>query len=267
MPRKKVKAHADYKTVLVLTDIHVPEHDELTLEPVLKFIGDEWWDYVLDLGDLMDFNSISFFNHGKPRLVGDDSLDHDYDVANQILDARDAAVLKNNPDAIRVQLQGNHEHRVERLLDEQPQLGEVTIGVEHNLRLEERGIEWVKSWNDGTTYKIGKAHFHHGLYTNLHHAKKMVEEFGCNIFYGHTHDIQTYSKVFQGRDKTLQGSSLGCLCKYEQRYMRGRPNKWQQAIAVFHIFPDGFFQKNVIPIFKHRFVSPTTGKVYQKKLR
>ena len=45
-------------------------------------------------------------------------------------------------------------------------------------------------------------------------------------------------------------------------YMRGKPNRWQQAFGVFHFYEDGYFQPMTIPIFKHRFVGPTDGKVY-----
>jgi hypothetical protein len=43
--------------------------------------------------------------------------------------------------------------------------------------------------------------------------------------------------------------------------MRGAPDKWQQAFAVFEFLPDGNFTYNVVRIFKHRFIY--NGKVYE----
>jgi hypothetical protein len=44
--------------------------------------------------------------------------------------------------------------------------------------------------------------------------------------------------------------------------MRGRPNKWQQAIGEIIVYPDGFFQEWDTKIFKHRFTGLLTGKMY-----
>jgi len=82
------------------------------------------------------------------------------------------------------------------------------------------------------------------------------------IFYGHTHDIQLYSKLRAGDDKTIVAQSLGCLCEYRQFYMKGFPNRWQQAFAEFYIREDGFFNYTVTMIFKHKFIGPN-GKEYQ----
>jgi hypothetical protein len=63
-----------------------------------------------------------------------------------------------------------------------------------------------------------------------------------------------------GRDKTLIGQSLGCLC-LPQAYMRGSPDKWQQAVGVFHFLDDGSFGYEVVRIINHRLIFG--GKVYQ----
>ncbi|MHC4621321.1 MAG: hypothetical protein ACYTEQ_26560, partial [Planctomycetota bacterium] len=101
----------------------------------------------------------------------------------------------------------------------------------HMLHLDERGIKWVRSWSKSELYKIGKAIFHHGPYSNMHHAKKTALNYGEPTFYGHTHDIQAFSEIQHGNNKTIMAQSLGCLCEYEQPYIRGRPTRWQQAFG------------------------------------
>ena len=71
-----------------------------------------------------------------------------------------------------------------------------------------------------------------------------------------THDVQEMPKSLRGADKAIVGQSMGCLCRYDQPYMRGRPSKWQQAFGVFHFRPDGFFNHYVVNIFDHGFISP-----------
>ena len=242
--------------VLVLPDIHIPVHDDRSLKAVEAYMADHRWDEVVYLGDFMDFDLISSHNRENLRAISGKRLDTEYILAGWILDRH----RKLAPDAKFTLIEGNHEHRVERYVDANPVL-EGKVEVETGLQLIKRKIKWVRFWSKGQIHRIGKARFIHGLYTTKYHASKHVEAYGENIFYGHTHDIQSFSKELAGHDKTIVGQSLGCLCKYDQKYIRGKPTKWQQGFGVFEFFPDGFFQYNVIRIFKHRFQAE--GKTYQ----
>lgn len=243
------------RTAIIIPDMQVPFHDQETMKAVEKFMAAHRWDVYLNLGDFMDFDMISKFNKEALRLLEGRRIQEDYEHGNQILDRHQRIVRENNPNAEFVLLEGNHEERIERLLNRMPQF-EGILEVEHGLRLEERGFKWVRCWSKGEVYKLGKAYFSHGQYTNKYHANKMVDQFGVNIFYGHTHDIQSMPKVLRGKDRTIEGSSLGCLCRYDQQYMKGRPSNWQQGFAVMHILPNGFFNLYVVRIFNHRFVGP-----------
>lgn len=246
--------------VVVLPDMQVPYNDEKTLYAIEKYLADNTWDEYINLGDFMDFDCISFYTKGKPRQTEAKRILNDYDVANKILDKHQSIIRKNNKKAKFVYLEGNHEYRVERYLDEYPQL-EGIIEVEKGLRLKERKFSWIRSYDKGILYRIGNAYFHHGKYIILHHTKKMVDHYGVSIFYGHTHDVQLYSKVNYGNNKTLVGQSLGCLCKYDQEYIKDNPTNWQQAFGVFYFLPNGFFTYYVPRIFNHTFISPG-GKIY-----
>ncbi len=82
-----------------------------------------------------------------------------------------------------VLLEGNHEYRVTRYINAHPEL-EGLIEVDKVLNLTERRIDWVQSWSKGELFNLGNCSFHHGLFCNDHHAKKMVTRFGRNILYG-----------------------------------------------------------------------------------
>jgi predicted phosphodiesterase len=246
------------KRVLVLPDIHYPYEDRRTMNAVETYMSDVKWDECVYLGDVMDFDMISDHNKGNLRAVEGKTIMRHYNHANAAFDRHE---LLLGPKCEKVVIEGNHDYRVNRLIDSQPALAGM-LEVPTGLLLEARGWRWVPFWSEGTTYRIGNAEFIHGIYTNDHHAKKHVQNYGTCVFYGHTHDVQCYSQVLNGDNKTLVGQSLGCLCKYRQAYMRGKPNKWQQAFGVFHFFPDGFFNYYVVTVFKHRFTSPE-GKVYQ----
>lgn len=251
---------SELKSVIVLPDMQVPYEDRISLSAVEAYMSDTSWDIYINLGDFLDFDCISSFNKGFLRKIEGLAIQKDYDYANKILDRHQKIVRENNKNAQFVLLEGNHEYRVERYIDENPQVRGL-LEVERGLKLRDRCFKWVRCYRNGDVYRLGNAVFHHGRFINQYHAAKTVNYYGTNIFYGHTHDVQGFSKVTHGDDKTMVGQSLGCLCRYDQSYIQGNPTNWQQAFGVFYFLPDGHFTYYIIRIFKNRFVSPE-GKIY-----
>lgn len=217
---------------------------------------DHPWDTIIQVGDFLDFDCISSHNDRNLRAIARKTVQSDYNYGRRILDRWQRLA----PKAKLVIIEGNHEDRVNRYIDANPQMEgmmEVPIGLE----LQQRGVQWVPYWSQGESYRVGNAFFIHGRYTNEHHAKKHVMRYGVNVFYGHLHDVQCFPLVLQGEDKTIVGQSLGCLCRYDQSYLKGAPTNWQQAFGAFHFYDDGFFTYNVPRIFKHRFYFE--GDVYK----
>lgn len=247
--------------VIILSDCQVPYEDKKTLAVVEKYMADHKWDEWVQVGDFLDFDCISKYNAEAFRNVENKRLSEDYAAGNEILDRHQKIIRKRNPKAKFTLLEGNHEYRVEKLMDKYPVL-EGSLEVEKGLKLKERGIKWVRCYQKGDIYNIGNAYFHHGLYTGKYHAAKMVDNYGVNIYYGHTHDVMSFPKILRGKDKTLEGHSLGCLCDYNQSYIQGNPTNWQQAFGVGYFFPNGFYNIYVVRIFNHQFVSPE-GKHYK----
>lgn len=249
------------RRIAILPDIHVPYSDGRTLRAVEKYLAKHRWDELIYLGDLMDFDFISSFNRESARKLEGRRFKKDYLEAELLLREHIAIVRKKNPDCKITYLEGNHEERVQRFLDGNPN-AEGYLEVPIALHLDELGVKWIPNWSTGELYKVGKAYFSHGLYTNLYHAKKMCESFGDSVYYGHTHDVQTISVAHRAKRKTHEGHSLGCLCREDQSYMKGKPNKWQQAFGVMYVMPDGYFNMYCVRIFNHRFISPD-GVVYE----
>lgn len=77
-----------------------------------------------------------------------------------------------------------------------------------------------------------------------------------------THTHQSYTCEREGDNNKYEAASLGCLCEYQQDYLRGNPTKWQQGFGVFRFQRGGFFNRYFVAIFGHRFVSPE-GKEYR----
>jgi hypothetical protein len=251
-------------SVIVLPDMQVPYEDKVTMKAVEAYMATKRWDEYINLGDFVDLDCISSHNKVNLRAVEGKVVSKDYKAANVILDRHQNIVRSNNPDARFVLLEGNHEYRAERYIDEHPQMRGL-MEVEVGLKLEERGFKYVRCYQKGELYKLGKAYFHHGLYCNQSHAKSMVDRFGVNIFYGHVHDVMCHPKVMWGKDKTIVGQSMGCLCDYEQGYIKQNPTNWQQAFGEFHFFDNGDFSYYVTRVIDNRFISPD-GVIFDGRL-
>lgn len=253
---------ADVYKVLVLPDIHVPFHDTAAIEAVIDYAKDERWDELIQLGDFVDLDVVSRFVIGKPGVIEGRRLSDDYEMGGRLLDRLLSAARKKNPDCKATLLEGNHEHRINRWLESYPQLRgmlEVPIG----LKLKERGVNWVEADSKGEIYKVREVAFAHGLYFNLHHAKKTLEEFDVgDIWYGHCHDQQEYTKSSYNNRKR-RGGSLGCLCSLDLDYVQGRPTRWQHGFGAF-FFGGSTYAAHRIRIDGGEFVAPN-GKHYGRK--
>lgn len=249
------------KTAIVIPDMQVPFEDKKALRAVEKFMASRRWDYYVNLGDFMDMESLSKFSKGNAQSLAFSNVAADFRRGHEILKRHERIIRSKNKNAEMVLLEGNHEFRVERYCEEFPNLREI-LDVEHNLRLKELGIKWIRSWSKGLLYRIGNAYFTHGKYINKYHASKMADEYGCCIFYGHTHDVMSFPKLLYGKGKNIVGQSMGCLCRYDLKYTRGgQGTNWQHCFGVFFFMPNGDFTYNIVRIIHGQFVYE--GKVYK----
>jgi predicted phosphodiesterase len=239
---------------IILPDMQVPYHDTRSLEAVEKYMAAHKWDGYLNLGDFLDFNELSTYVKARPGAVKED-VAQTFAVGREILQRHARILRTRNVDARMVLLQGNHDYRAVRYAEEHPGL-KGQLDVPKNLGLEELDIEWIKSWEDGKLFKLGNAHFTHGLLVGKYAAARMVDHYGVCIYFGHTHSVEFHPKVRHGKDQTLEGGALGCLCKYNQQYLKGSPTNWQQAVSTLFLRPGGNYNLYVSRIFNHTFTAP-----------
>jgi hypothetical protein len=245
---------------LVLPDMQIPEHDERSVDAVLEYAATQRWDGMLQIGDFLDFAFCSRWTVDNARKVEGSRFLKEYEYGNLILDKIQNAVRKKNPDAKMVVLEGNHDARVEAVVDKTPAL-EGLIEFESNLKFEERNALYWRYWSHRKPIVIGKAYFIHGEYLGTHHAKKTAESYGRSVFYGHTHTLQAYTKTTLAED-SVQAWSIGTLSRFDLDYMGKRPSSWQQGFAEFFFRPDGSFNHYFTNIFDHTFTA-SNGKTYQ----
>jgi hypothetical protein len=254
----------DLYKVIVTPDRQVPFHDEDSHQAICDYVSASEFDEWVDLGDFMDFDQISRFSAGNLRAVAGRRIMEDYEVGRRVLDENLAALRASSDKPRFTLLEGNHDVRIEKWLDFHPEMVGA-VELQNGLGFDERAIDFVRCYSKGESYRIGKQWFHHGLYHGNNHARKHVSMFGSNIAYGHTHDVQSYTQARLAHDGPIVGQSLGCLCREDLSYIKGRPTNWQQAFGEWTFFPDGTFSYNVTRIINGRFVAPGTRKVYGRK--
>ncbi len=237
--------------ILILPDCHIGETTDKVYKVVKKYIKQNKFDEIILLGDFMDVNSLSAWDYDKKRLMEGKRFQNEVKNVNNELDFLAKYTKKIT------YLEGNHENRIERYLDKNPEM-EGMIEVQKVLNLEERCIKYIKM---NELYKKGSCYFTHGMYTNKYHANKHMTMLGCNIVYGHSHrpQVDTMNMKMQ---KPITSVGLGCLCEKAPDYMKGRPAQWQNQFAVVYL-ANNHKDFNLYPttIVKNKFI--IDGKLYK----
>jgi len=259
MMEKEVPSRG-YK-VVVLNDIHFPNHDQKSIRAFYKFLGHKdtpKFDEVIINGDLMDYAYCSRWIKSKYRYLEGTRFKDDHDAANDWLDDFQDKCRQNNKDINFTILEGNHDKRPKDVIEANPQLAGL-IEMQNSLNFEERGIFFMENWENNQLYKIGDAHFHHYPRKGgggKHHAKGIVTRFRMNIIYAHLHDSQLFAVSQYGEGNSVYAQSNGCMCEYRQEYLGYSPTNWQQAFSTIDFHKSGNFNHYLYQIKDNAFTTP-----------
>lgn len=244
------------KTALILPDIHHPKHSKKCLKAIWQWLRDygKKLDYLILLGDQMEFETVSFWLKNKKRILEGKRIIREYrQFDSEILCRLDKAVSNK---CRKIYFIGNHEVRIDSAIDEDPNL-EGYLEIENNLHLKKRKWKVIRF---NHFYKLGKLSLMHGMFWNKYHAAKSVEECGRSVLYGHSHDIQEFTKNSL-TNEVHKGKSIGCLCDTNPDWKKGRPNRWVNAFSVVYVYGNGFFNEYTVNIINGKFV--WAGKLYE----
>lgn len=220
--------------ILAQPDTHMKNADLHALAAYLEFA--QWYQPHLAIigGDLMDAEGISHWpsNSLEPKQFIPEVIQ-----TRMYLDELRQSVGKN---CKIIYIEGNHEDWIKQaMVAKMPEFfnGLQELGLMPNLSalldLEKRDITLIPV---NELLKIGKAFFTHGLFSGGNHPKKHLDTVKANIYYFHTHDVLTHHAPSVGG--YIEAASLGCLCKLDAPFLRGKPNNWVHAFGIFE------FQRN-----------------------
>lgn len=219
--------------ILVLSDIHMPFHDEIALEAALKRGEAADPTIVLLNGDIIDGYEQSRFEKDPRKRTAASEL--------QMLKDLFIHLRARFPTARIIFKEGNHDERWEKYL---MRCAPILFGMpEFNLYamadMAAHGVEHVGEKRKIIAGKLTILHGHelHGG-GGVNPARALYLKTGGHALIGHFH--RTSEHFEKQLDNAVVGAwSVGCLCDMSPEY--SRINKWNHGAAIVETRADGTF--------------------------
>lgn len=230
------------KTVLFLSDIHLPYHDEEALNLAIQYGLDKNVNHIVLGGDIADFYQVSFWDKRRDRLPFAEEVEI---VRNFLRELRETF-----PHAKITYIKGNHEDRFDRYIRQKaPELfGIKGVLIDELLELDKNEIDFVDNVERITTggqfFSIGELFFLHGHeikhgWGSVNVARVKLLKCHNNIIFGHHHCCQEHlEREISGGYKGAWG--VGALCNLNPEYMPH--NNWVHGFAVISFDQKGNFK-------------------------
>ena len=245
-------AKSKVKRAIVTPDKHFPYEDKPAIQALIYAIELVKPDIYVDLGDVGEWESVSEWQwkrKKKPPLeYMIPPIEEEIVQINSGMDRIDRALDSVNCKE-RHFCEGNHDNWLNSFSQTYPYLGQYT--VKKALRLDERGYKYHPF---GKFLKIGKLFFYHGhQYGGQYHTANHLRKLGCNVMYGHWHDLQQMSATHMDGPKSAW--SIGCLkdmSSEANQWLNNRRINWAHAFAIVDFYCKGLFTVNVVQIIDGR---------------
>ena len=211
-------------TVMHLSDIHFPYHDETALRLTYKLIAAMQPDVIVVGSDAFDLPTISRFEPDRDLDVDDWLHQLTPYWRSFIASLRNAA-----PDALLPFILGNHDARA---LAEIKRLSVRRVVMQHFIDMV-RADDAVLWLGDTQEVEIGNLTVTHGWKTTRHTAAATLQAYQHqrNVIAGHTHRPDFYT--VRGAAYSVACAVGGCLCQLTPHYQIGRKHTdWQHGTVI-----------------------------------
>ena len=233
---------------IVTPDKHFPLHDSKAINVLCKAIEIVKPDIYIDLGDIGEWDAFSHWKYKRKKAPPLEFLTKEFDkdvkAVNDCMDIVDESLDKANCKKKYI-TEGNHDNWLNMAVEKYTYIPQYRFS--NAVRLKERGYEYYQF---GRRLKIGKLRFYHGhLYGGQYHTSNHLRKMGCNIMYGHWHDLQQMSATHE--DGAKSAWSIGCLKDMRSEanlWLGNRQTNWAHAFSIVDFFQGGHFTVHVIQI-------------------
>lgn len=225
-----------------ISDLHIPYHDPHAWQLTLGIVSLVKPTKVNILGDALDFYQLSTFDK-DPKQLENGRLQEDFDQWFRM--ARD--LQRAAPDACKFTfLPGNHEDRLRRYLNRNPELyGLRALELPSLMRLDELGIEYFESEVEIIPGLLVGKHGEVVRKDSGYSARGELEreKYAISTITGHTHRLGTH--YARTRLRVVKAHENGCLCLLNPEYVKN-PN-WQQGLTITTHFGGELFHVADVP--------------------
>ena len=243
------------KTHLIIPDQHAhPEHNNDRADYLARLIIDLRPDVVINMGDQWDMPSLSGFDKGKKAFEGR-SVARDIDVGREFSD-RMWSPVKHTRKRLpyRVFLEGNHEERIKRIVNEDSKL-DGWLGTEH-LEIE-RWYDVFVPYNGNTpgVLCIDGIHYAHYFVSGVkgrpisgeHPAYSLLTKEFVSCTAGHTHVLDYCERTNVGGTK-IHGLVAGVYHDYDSDWA-GECNKlWWRGVVIKRGVENGTYDPEFVSL-------------------
>jgi len=227
------------KRALIIPDCHIPYQDEAAYNLMLRVAKDFRPNEVVILGDFADFYSVNL--HGK-------SPNQEHILNNEIIEVNkklgELSMLFKK--ARKVFIVGNHEHRLERYIEQKaPELFNTTT-LEKILSLKSFKVVPYspnQKYNVLGTKLIAR---HEPLAGGNYAARSTVAKAMKSVIFGHIHSIQEHQVVtIDGENhRGISCGWLGDSSHKVMQYVKGH-HQWTHGFSLVTVHDGDFFNETV----------------------
>ena len=236
------------KRAVVTPDKHFPLHDPDAISCLKQTIEIVKPDIYIDLGDVGEWSAFSAWKFKRKKappleyLI--ESFEEDVKEVNAGMDWIDESLDKANCKK-RYITEGNHDNWLNLAVEKYPYIPQYKFA--NAVKLKERGYIYYPF---GKHLKLGKLYYYHGhQYGGQYHTSNHLRKLGCNIMYGHCHDLQQHSMTHMDGPKSAW--SIGCLKDMSPSandWLEHRNINWSHAFAIVDFYERGHLTVHVIQI-------------------
>lgn len=237
------------KTVLVVPDQHAhPDHHNNRADWIGRLILDLKPDVLVNMGDAADMPSLSSYDKGKASFNGA-SYQRDIEAHLDFQERMWSPIKKaKRKRPYSVVLVGNHEQRLDRALEYDPQLRGERYGISpRNFDFETYYHEVVPY--DGSTpgiYNLDGVLFSHYFVSGImgrpiggvNHAASLIDKNYCSSVAAHSHTFD-FTVRSSPSGKTLMGLVCGVYQDYSSPWAGSSGAFWERGLAILKDFEDG----------------------------
>ena len=249
-------------SLLVIPDQHAhPDFNNDRADWLGQYIKESRPDVVVNIGDAADLASLSTYDKGKASFAArnyEADIEAHLDFQARLWEPMRRA-KKRRPE--RYILEGNHEFRIKRALETQPELGGDKFGISFRDLDFDSYYDFVVEYVGDTpgVLALEGVNFAHFFISGimgkpiggLHHASSLLAKNSESSVCGHSHtaDFATRTTV-SGRK--INGLVAGVFQDYHSPWAGNRNDLWWRGVVVLRNVENGNFDPEFISLDKLR---------------